>query len=325
MSSSDPSYQQLGLDAISTCFIPSSSGSMMMCSSEAPFFHPSIVVPHDASFLSGSGSGSGVGADVAAHYNYMANDAMETDEDAYAGAESCSTVHSMSMFPAFAAGPLGFFQYGGPADVTIAQPPSRMSKLITGEPHCNSWLYDGPSAVSIHEPYYLAPFSGAGSFPAASGLSLRLGAALSSSVTMASLPEQSSDVSCSGLTHANSEGFGYQQQPETTVKAHAESDDGMPMPFQLPPYPEMYSTPPHLSQVLPRSRYAHVAQELLNGFAACLLNDVADHNISDFGPGNGGIGSEASSNKLMLPSIEQRQDDVRGDLLRLLQLVSEQS
>ncbi|XP_037460515.1 BEL1-like homeodomain protein 2 [Triticum dicoccoides] len=360
--SSNPSYhQQLGLDAMNTCFFGGSS----MIGSEAPFFYPGM--PHDAGFGSG-------GADVAAHF--MASSAMvtspanqlvwpaaapsqdshqasmsteEMNDDAYAVAgESCSTVHS--MLPSASA---DFFQYGSGV-VTIAQP-SKMAKLVAGEPHCG-WLYDGPSAASTHQPYYLTAFSGGSDFPdavagAASGLSLRLGAQ-SSSVTMASMPEQSSEVSCSGLTHVNSEGFGY-QQPQA-VRAHAGAGAGL---FHLPPYgdvgagddelrhvyPQMYSRPPHFSQVLPRSGYAHIAQELLNGFAGCVLKDLAempDDSVS-------GIGSEASlllssscsartpssvsSNQLMLPSDEGSADGgrwmeaqrVRNDLLKLLQLMDQ--
>ncbi|VAI77512.1 unnamed protein product [Triticum turgidum subsp. durum] len=336
-----PKAFELGLDAMNTCFFGGSS----MIGSEAPFFYPGM--PHDAGFGSG-------GADVAAHF--MASSAMvtspanqlvwpaaapsqdshqasmsteEMNDDAYAVAgESCSTVHS--MLPSASA---DFFQYGSGV-VTIAQP-SKMAKLVAGEPHCG-WLYDGPSAASTHQPYYLTAFSGGSDFPdavagAASGLSLRLGAQ-SSSVTMASIPEQSSEVSCSGLTHVNSEGFGY-QQPQA-VRAHAGAGAGL---FHLPPYgdvgagddelrhvyPQMYSRPPHFSQVLPRSGYAHIAQELLNGFAGCVLKDLAempDDSVS-------GIGSEASlllssscsartpssvsSNQLMLPSDEGSADGGR--------------
>ncbi|KAF7102735.1 hypothetical protein CFC21_103816 [Triticum aestivum] len=361
--SSNPSYQQqLGFDAMNTCFF---GGSGMIGSSEAPFFYPSM--PHDAGFASG-------GAEVAAHLvassavmvtspaNQLVWSAapsrdshqasMSTDEmndDAYAVAgESCSTVHS--MLPS-ASGSADFFQYG-PGEVTIAQP-SKMAKLISGEPHCG-WLYDGPSAASTHQPYYPTAFSGGGDLPdavagAASGLSLRLGAQ-SSSVTMASMPEQSSEVSCSGLTHVNSEGFGY-QQPQA-VRAHAGAGQ-----FHLPPYgdvgagdyelrhvyPQMYSRPPHFSQVLPRSGYAHIAQELLNGFAGCLLKDVAemtDDSVSDIGSEaslllssscSARTPSSVSSNHLMLPSEEHSADGgrwmeaqrVRNDLLKLLQLMDQ--
>jgi hypothetical protein len=348
-----------------------------MISSEAPFFYPSM--PHDVSFGSGDPAGGG-GADLAAHFtannamitspanqlvwaagapsqdsHHASMEAEEMNDDAYAvvPGESCSTVHSMLPPATPVAGSPDFFQYG-PSDVTIAQP-SKIAKLITGEPHC-SWLFDGPSAASIQDPYYLTAFSAVSGFrdplaAAASGLSLRLGAQ-SSSVTMASLPDQSSEVSCSGLTHVNSDGFGY-QQPQT-ARAHAGA--GL---FQYPPYgdvgagdgelphvyPQVYSRPAHFSQVLPQSGYAHIAQELLNGFAGCLLRDMAD--IADGSVS--GIGSEASlllssgcsvktpssvsSNQLILTSDEHRQDAadggrwteaqrVRNDLLKILQLVS---
>ena len=367
----------MGLEAMNTCFFGSG-----IISSEAPFLYPGMV--HDLSFGSGGDPAGGGGADVAAHFTAN-NNAMMTspanqlvwaaaapsqdsrhasmstedlNDDAYAvvPGESCSTMHSMLPPGAAGAGSPDFFQYG-PSEVTIAQP-SKMAKQITGEPHC-SWLYDGPSAASIHDPYYLTAFSAGTGFrdpfaAAASGLSLRLGAQ-SSSVTMASLPvpDQSTEVSCSGLTHASSEGFGYQQP--LTARAHA----GTSL-FQLPPYgnvgagdeelrhvyPQVYSRPAHFSQVLPRSGYAHIAQELLNGFAGCVLRDVSENMADD---SVSGIGSEASlllssscsartpssvsSNHLMLSSDEHRQDAadggrwleaqrVRDDLLKILQLVS---
>ncbi|KAK1610820.1 hypothetical protein QYE76_034493 [Lolium multiflorum] len=358
--SSNPSYQQLGLEAMNSCFFGSG-----MISSEAPFFYPSMA--HDLSF----------GEEVAAHFT--SNNAMitspanqlvwaaaapsqdshhtsmsteEMTDDAYAvvPVESCSTVHS--MLPPGVAGLPDLFQYG-PSDVTIAQP-SKMAKLITGEPLC-SWSYAGPSAASIHDPYYLTAFSDGTGFrdPPASGLSLGL-RAQSSSVTMASLPDLSSEVSCSGLTHVNSDGFGY-QQPQI---ARAHPGTGL---FQLPPYgdvsaggdelrhvyPQLHSRPAHFSQVLPRSGYAHVVQELLNGFASCLLKDVPENMADD---SVSGIGSEASlllssscsartpssvsSNQLMLTSDEHRQDTadggrwteaqrLRNGLLEILQLMDQ--
>uniref|UniRef100_A0ACD5WYC3 Uncharacterized protein n=1 Tax=Avena sativa TaxID=4498 RepID=A0ACD5WYC3_AVESA len=363
--SSNPSYQQLGLEAMNACFFGSSS--MIGCS-EAPFFYPSTA--HDASFFSGDPVVAfGGGADVAAHFTAN-NNAMvtspanqlvwaaaapspasmsteEMNDDAYAvvPGESCSTVHS--VLPPAATSP-DFFQYG-PSDVTVAQP-SKMAKLVTGEPHC-SWFHDGPGAASIHDPYYITAFPAGTSFrdplaAAANGLSLRLGAH-SSSVTMASLPDQSSEVSCSGLTRLSSEGFGYQQPHQTSRAAHAST--GL---LQLPPYgdgelqdvyPHVYSRPAHFSQVLPRSGYAHIAQELLNGFAGCLLRDVTESMADD---SVSGVGSEASlllsartpssvrSNRLVLPSDEHRQDAadggrwieaqrVRNDLLKILQLMDQ--
>uniref|UniRef100_A0ACD6AH22 Uncharacterized protein n=1 Tax=Avena sativa TaxID=4498 RepID=A0ACD6AH22_AVESA len=364
--SSNPSYQLLGFEAMNACFF---GGSTSMIGSEAaPFFYPSTAL--DASFFSGDPVAFGGGADVDAHFTAN-NNAMvtspanqlvwaaaapspasmsteEMNEDAYAvvPGESCSTVHSVLPPAAAAATSPDFFQYG-PSDVTIAQP-SKMAKLITGEPHC-SWFYDGASAASVHDPYYLTAFSADNSFrdPLAA-LSLRLGAQ-SSSVTMASLPDQSSEVSCSGLTHLSSEGFGYQQPPQT-ARAHAGT--GL---FHLPPcgdvgagdgdlqdvYPHVYSRPAHFSQVLPRSGYAHIAQELLNGFAGCLLRDVTENMADDSASG---VGSEASlllrtpssvsSNRLVLPSDEHRQDGadgrrwmeaqrVRNDLLKILQLMDQ--
>ncbi|CAM0910282.1 unnamed protein product [Alopecurus aequalis] len=336
---------------------------------------------HDLSFASGDIAGGGAAAHFTAnnhamitspanqlvwgaaapsqdiHHAGMSTEEMNDDAYAVVPGESCSTVHSMLPPAAAAASSPDFFQYG-PSDVTIAQP-SKMAKLITGEPH-RSWFYDGPSAASIHDPYYLTAFSAGTGFrdplaaAAASGLSLRLGAQ-SSSVTMAILPDQSSEVSCSGLTHVNSEGFGYYHEP-LTARAHAGT--GL---FQLPPnvnvrtgdnelqhvYPQVYSRPAHFSQVLPRSGYAHIAQELLNGFAGCLLRDEAE-NIAD--DSVSGIGSQASlllssscsartpssvsSNHLMLPSDEHRQDAadggrwmeaqrVRDDLLKILQLMDQ--
>ncbi|KAG8075494.1 hypothetical protein GUJ93_ZPchr0006g41895 [Zizania palustris] len=305
MSSSNPSYQQqLGLEAMNFCFIGGGGGGGAMVGAEvAPFLCANVA--HDVGYDGGFGFGGDAAGDFSASGMMMvASPAAAGDElacavhlrrqgssghgasmseelnvAAAAVAESCCTVHS--MLPAAAAS--GDFQYGSSSGVTIAQP-SRMVKLA-GEPPFNTWIYGGSGIAPFHDPHYLSGFSGVGggfsnSFaassthaPAASELSLRLGAKCSSP----SMANASSEMSCSGLTHVSSGGFGYQQAGGAGL-FHPAPCDGAVAGGELRQmyHPQMQSRPLHFSQVLPRSGFAHIAQELLNGFVTCLLQDVAD-------------------------------------------------
>ncbi|KAL5224364.1 hypothetical protein ABZP36_011003 [Zizania latifolia] len=299
MSGSNPSYrQQLGLEAMNFCF----GGGAMVGAEVAPFLCANVA--HDGGYGGFGFGGDAAGDFLASGMMMVASPAAAGDElacavplrwqgssghgasmseevnVAAAAAESCSTVHS--MLPAAAAAAAASVDFYGPSSgVTISQP-SRMGKLA-GEPQCTTWIYGGTVIAPFHDPYYLSGFSGAGfsnpfaassaAAPAASELSLRLGAKCSSP----SMANASSEVSCSGLTHVSSGGFGYQQaggaglfQPPHGDGAGAGGD------LRQVYHPQMQSRPLHFSQVLPRSGFAHIAQELLNGFVAYLLQDVAD-------------------------------------------------
>jgi hypothetical protein len=200
-----------------------------------------------------------------------------------------------------------------PSDVTVALPPTTV-KLLAGEPdgswilqeqyHCPTWF----SGDGFRDPFTAA----------AREVSLRLAAQSSSTGTAVSLPDHSSsDVSCSGLTHASSS-----------------AGHGL---FQLPPYcsggdelGRVFLGPPHFSQVLSRSGYAHIVQETLDEFVGCLLQDVGGATGSAVGdvhlhcplPSSRSSITMPSNQSMRVGSEEHSRHKLRNDLLKLLQLVS---
>ncbi|KAL6603919.1 hypothetical protein ACP70R_044280 [Stipagrostis hirtigluma subsp. patula] len=305
------SYQQFGVEAMmsSSCFV---GGGVV--GADAPVFHVPEYTPHDGGF------GFGEAADVAARFfaddaaalagqlqlvRAVAPPSVAPDETrgAYdvAAGESCGAVRS-----ALPAAPV----YGrSPSDVTVAHPPQ-----------C-SWG---------NEPCYPTWFSGGG-FPdpfavATSGVSLRLRAESSSAGTVdMSMADQSSEVSCSGLTHASSNPGRGVFQPSYGGGGGGGTGVGDDMRQMARP------GRPHFSQVLSRSGYAHIAQQTLDEFVGRLLQEVA-------GITGAGVGGEAScllpssscskttppSSQSMFPSSEEHaHHKPRNDLLKLLQLVDQ--
>ncbi|XP_052160493.1 BEL1-like homeodomain protein 1 [Oryza glaberrima] len=307
--SSNPSYHQLGLDAISCCFVAGGGGA----EAAAPFFGFGFG-DVDGEFLVASPVAA-VGDELACAVPLRRPQGSVSEEEVNAaavaaaaagGAESCSTVHSV----------LGSVEFGcgTSSGVTIAQA-SRMGRLA-GEAPCGDaggggWIYGGSGIAPLHGAYYLSGFSsGAGAgflspfaassvaaaAPAASELSLRLGATKCSSPS--SMANASSEVSCSGLTHVSSGGgLGYHQAAAAGAGAAlfhpTHGDDAAAAAAGELRQAYHSRAPPHFSQVVSRSAVlAHVAQELLNGFVACLLQDVATDAASGV---DGGEASQALS------------------------------
>ncbi|KAL6841679.1 hypothetical protein ACP4OV_028508 [Aristida adscensionis] len=316
------SYQQFGVDAMmNSCFVSGSGGGGVV-GADAFVFHVPEYALHDG----GVGFGFGEPSEVATRF--LADDgaalagqlqlvratvapqgvAPEETRGAYdvVAGESCGAAHS-----ALPAAPL----YGQwPSDVTVAHPSQ-----------C-SWN---------NEPWYPTWFSGGGGFSdpfavATSGLPRRLRAGSSSAGTAnVSMADQSSEVSCSGLTHASSNpGHGLFQPSYGGAAGVGDELRQMARPG-----------PPHFSQVLARSGYAHIAQQTLDEFVGCLLQDVAGVTGS-VGGGGGGVSGEASclllpssscsktttpSNQSMLHGSEENahQNKLRNDLLKLLQLMDQ--
>ncbi|KAK3133939.1 hypothetical protein QOZ80_6AG0542990 [Eleusine coracana subsp. coracana] len=174
------SCQQFGVDAMmmgSGCFV--SSSTVAADAATLPEY-----APHDDGSLFGLG---GFSADV-------------DDGTALAGQLQLA--------------PQSVYGYGAsPSDVTVALPPAATAKLA-GDPNRGCW-------VQVQEQYYCPPacLSGDPFTTAARELSLRLAAESSSTggTGVSSLPDQSSDVSCSGVTHASS-GLVFQQPPAYGVE-----------------------------------------------------------------------------------------------------------
>ncbi|GJN38646.1 hypothetical protein PR202_gb27708 [Eleusine coracana subsp. coracana] len=270
------SCQQFGVDAMmmgSGCFV--SSSTVAADAATLPEY-----APHDDGSLFGLG---GFSADV-------------DDGTALAGQLQLA--------------PQSVYGYGAsPSDVTVALPPAATAKLA-GDPNRGCW-------VQVQEQYYCPPacLSGDPFTTAARELSLRLAAESSSTggTGVSSLPDQSSDVSCSGVTHASS-GLVFQQPPAYGVEQQGER--------------------PHFSEVLSRSGYAHIVQQTLDEFVGCLLQDVA-------GATGGSVAGEpsccplpSSSSSITTPSSYQSMvfassedhpphHNLRDDLLKLLQLMDQ--
>uniref|UniRef100_A0A0E0E2W4 Homeobox domain-containing protein n=1 Tax=Oryza meridionalis TaxID=40149 RepID=A0A0E0E2W4_9ORYZ len=348
--SSNPSYHQLGLDAISCCFV--AGGGAGGAEAAAPFFGFGFG-DVDGEFLVASPVAA-VGDELACAVPLRRPQGSVSEEEvnaaavaaAAAGAESCSTVHSV----------LGSVEFGcgTSSGVTIAQA-SRMGRLA-GEAPCGDasgggWIYGGSGIAPVHGAYCLSGFSsGAGAgflspfaassvaaaAPAASELSLRLGATKCSSPS--TIANALSEVSCSGLTHVSSGGgLGYHQAAAAGGGAalfHLTHGDGATAAAAGELRQAYHSrVAPHFSQVVPRSAvFAHVAQELLNGFVACLLQDVAADAASGV---DGGEASPALSSgfsaRITTPPTEDASPGSGGArwaaeaqrLRKLLQLVDE--
>lgn len=318
MTGSNASYQQLGhgVDAMmSSCFVSGDDGTVISADA-APFFHVPEYTPHAHG---GFGFGEPAAADVAA-----SSFSADGSSVLLAGHLLRATA-LQSVSPEETRGVNGGSHSYGPSpwDVTVAHAP-RMAKqqLIAGQPEGGGWIHESSyyycptttwfSGDAFRDP----PFAGA----AASELSLRLraGSSPTAGAVSVSLPDQSSEVTCSGLTHGSS------------------SAGGGPGMFQPPCGAGGEVDPMHFSQVLSRwSVYADIAQQALDEFVGCLLQDV---------PGFAGLAcggddascplpSPASSSKSKTtssnhpyPSVfvvsEEHNLKLKNDLHKLLQLVS---
>ncbi|WVZ79767.1 hypothetical protein U9M48_027308 [Paspalum notatum var. saurae] len=275
MTGANASYQQLGVDAMVM-----SSGGRVVVGADAPVFH-------DCNFGFGEPA-----ADVVAA-SFLADGPVLAGQLARATAlQSVSPPEETRC----AYGP-------SPSDVTVAHVP-RMTKLAS-EPEGSSW---------IHEPYYCpAWFSGDGGFrdpfAAASELSLWPRAEPSpAGAVNVSLPDQSSEVSSSGLTHASgggSAGRGLLQLPGAL----------------------------HFSQILSRwSGYAHITQQTLDEFVGCLLQDAAG-GFAGLAAGGGEAScplpssscskTTTSNPSVFLGSEEQAHEKLKNEVQKLLQLLDQ--
>ncbi|CAN6194820.1 unnamed protein product [Urochloa humidicola] len=262
------SYHQLGLgvDPMMSGFFLSNGGG-----ADTPAFH-------DSSFGFGE-----LPANVAPSFLVDGGGSMLAGQQQLIRAAAAP---SLSLMPEETTARGAYGGYGGPSpsDVTVAHAPMVANKLAGGEMDVASW---------IQEPYYCPTWlSGSGG---------------STTVNVSLPPDQSSsEVSCSGLTHASSSAAG---------------GGGVFLGEMARP------APPHFSQVLPRwPAYADVTQQTLDEFVGCLLQDVA---------GFAGGGDEAScqlpmsswssrSNpSVFLGSEEHAQQNVKNDLQKLLHLLDQ--
>ncbi|CAD6336543.1 unnamed protein product [Miscanthus lutarioriparius] len=231
-----------------------------------PLPRPGYSTPHG-----GSSSGFGFVGEPAA--DVVAASSFSADGSVLLAGQLLRATALQSVSPeetthGGAYGVTGGGSYGpSPWDVTVAHAP-RMAKqlIIAGEPAEGGWIHESsyycPTTWFSGDAFRdRDPFAGAA---AASELSLRLraGSSPTAGAVSVSLPDQSSDVSCSGLTHGSSSagaGPGLFQPPCGAGAGQVARPGSM-----------------HFSQVLSRwSGYADIAQQALDEFVACLLQDVA--------------------------------------------------
>ncbi|CAN6207470.1 unnamed protein product [Urochloa humidicola] len=293
------SYHQLGVDAMMSGFFLSTGGA-----ADTPVFH-------DGGFGFGEPP-----ADVAASFlvdgGSMLAGQLQLNRAATAPQSLSPTLEETTR------GSYGGGGYGpSPSDVTVAHVPTKVANKLAGGEMDASW---------IHEPYYCPTWlsgDGGGGFRdpfaaaavAASELSLRLHATESSpaagggaAVNVSLPPDQaSSEVSCSGLTHASTS---------------AAAAGGVFLREMARP------GPPHFSQVLPRwPAYADVTQQTLDEFVGCLLQDM----VAGFAAGGeascqlpmSSCSRTTTSTCNFLGSEEQEQHKLKNHLQKLLQLLDE--
>ncbi|KXG20197.1 homeobox protein ATH1 isoform X2 [Sorghum bicolor] len=315
MTGSNASYQQqlglgvgVGVDAMTrNCFV-SGDGSDIISADAAPLFHVPEYTPSSGFGFVGEPAAADIAASsfpadgsvlLAGHQLLRATALQSVSPE--------ETTHAGGAYGVTGGGSYSYSYVPSPWDVTVAHAPRMAKQLsIAGEPAEGGW---------IHESSYYCPttwFSGHAQFAGApaSELSLRLraGSSPTAGAVSASLPDQSSEVSCSGP--------GLFQPP---CGAGGQVVRQVPM---------------HFSQVLSRwSGYANIAQQALDEFVGCLLQDVAG--FAGFTTGGGEAScplpssscskttSSSDPNPSMFLGSEEHNHKLKNDLQKLLQIMDQ--
>jgi hypothetical protein len=327
MASNPSVFSPIGVDAMTGGYfmVGGGGGGGGMMSADVPHFHPSVLLEHGGfGFSLGDAA---VGATVTASdlgasnvmlaslaSQFLATGPAPQQDDLSAGGTPPE-----EMDEGYGAGSGGScvaasLQCPGHSDGAMAfWPSSSSSKKSAG-----TWSSAGGSrAVTVHEPYHhlaglpdVAGFhyllaAGAVSAPASSELSLTL------------CSKSSQDTALNAAAGQCSSGASRSELTELHPRAR-------PRPAA------------HFSVVVARSRYATVAQEVLNDVVGHMLDGVADAAADscsgvDYGGGSAGAPSVVSSSNRLMASSEdagERRGEaqrVKSDLLNLLQLVRARS
>ncbi|OEL26124.1 Homeobox protein ATH1 [Dichanthelium oligosanthes] len=313
MASNPSTFSPIGVDAMTGGYFMAGGSSGMM-SADVPHFHPGVLLEHggfgfglgDAT-VGSAATASDMGGNFAANNVMLASFASHLFTTAPAPPQNDhigGRTPPEDMDDGYGAGSGGPDHSGGMA---VWSSPS--SKKPAG-----TWSSAGGSrAVSVHEAYHLADVAGfhyslaaaAVNAPASSELSLTLCSKSSWDSALNAADQCSSGASRSALTE---------------------------LPQAL--YPRARPRPAHFSMVVARSRYAAVAQEVLNDVVGHMLDGVADvaadscSGVDGGGArpssGSAGAPSVVSSNRLMASSEDGGEAQrVKSDLLKMLQLMDE--
>uniref|UniRef100_A0A0E0JXK1 Homeobox domain-containing protein n=1 Tax=Oryza punctata TaxID=4537 RepID=A0A0E0JXK1_ORYPU len=338
MSGSNPSFSQLGVvDAMNGYFMAASGNS-----ADVPLFHPAMAAaapPHDHGGSFGYGDAAAAAMDIGVHFAAANNLVLASLATQLFGAAPAAT-HGHGDYLGARTPPEEEMEGG--YDVAVGDSSAAVSLACLGQsgdmaagwcspsskkPSCN-W---SSSNAGVHGSYYyLAGVPEATGFVStatpASELSLSL-CSKSSSDSMLNAGDQcSSAASRSGLT----------QMSRVVVEPE------LPL---LPYYPQACSRPAaaNFAVVVARSRYAAVAQKVLNDAVGCVLGGVADAADSASGVDSGGSrpsscsvagapsSTVSSNNQLMASSGEHTHvgggdasaQRLRSELLTMLQLMDQ--
>ena len=321
MASNPSTLAPIGVDAMTGGYFMAGGGGGGMMSADAPHFHPSVLLEHGG-FGFGFGDAA-VGAAAAPSdlgVNYAANNAMLAS-------------FASHLFATAAAPPLddhfggrtppemdeGYGAGSGGSSAASLQCPGHSGAMAVWSSSSSSkkpagtWITAGGSrAVSVHEPYYLA------GVPDVAGFHYPLIAAAAANAPASS---ELSLTLCS------------KSSPDSALNGAEQCSSGASR-SALTELPQARPQPAHFSVVVARSRYAAVAQEVLNDVAGHLLDGVADVAADSCSggarPSSGSVGARApsvvSSNRLMASSQDGGEAQrVRSHLLKMLHLVSVRS
>ncbi|XP_062227656.1 homeobox protein ATH1-like [Phragmites australis] len=282
----DTSYQQFGVDAMmSSCFVSGRGSGSSVFGAEIEMFHVQEYRPQDGSF------GFDEPAPAAVGTHFLADDgavlAGQLQLVCAATPQSLSPEETRFAY-SVASESTGAARSVLPAASVDYRYGQSSSDVTVAHPPQRSW---------IHDPYYATWLSGD------------------------AFPDLSSEVSCSGLTHASNRADHDLFQPPYGGGGDDELGRACRQMARAGPL--------HFSQVLSRSGYAHIVQQTLDEFVGCLLQDVAGITGLVVGEASCSLPSSScskttSSNPSMfLSSEEHPHQKLRSDLLRLLQLMDQ--
>ncbi|WVZ77252.1 hypothetical protein U9M48_025139 [Paspalum notatum var. saurae] len=316
MASNPSTFSAIGVEAMSGGYLAvggGGGGGGGIMSADVPHFHPGVSLDHGGFGFAGLGDAADLGA---AHYAannvllasfatqlFAAAPALPPEEmdEAYGVAAGDSSVPASVRFPG----------HSGAMAVWSPPPSKKPYGIWTG-------AGGGPRAVSAHEPYR---YHHAG-HPDVGGLHYPSGGAGASAASELSLTLRSSSSSDTALN------AGEQQSSSGASRAGSALTEVL--------YPRPRSRPaPHFAVVVARSRYAAVAQEVLNDVVGHMLDGVAGvDGAARPSSGSAGAASAVSSNRLMASSDDgdgdagarwgaEAQRVRRSDLLKMLQLMDQ--
>ncbi|KAG8058527.1 hypothetical protein GUJ93_ZPchr0002g26261 [Zizania palustris] len=271
--SSNPSFSQFRVDTMNGGYIMASGNGLV--GADVPLFHPSSMTPADVGGFGFGDVAAGSAAaamDIGAHFT--ANNLMLASLASQLFTSAPAT-HGHGDYLG-ARTPLDE-EMGGGYDVAVCDSSGAVSLACLGEsdamagwspsskkPSC-SWSNAGGSRTAVvHGSYYLA------GVPEAAGFLHSLDAGHSTAT-----PSELSLTLCSKSSPDSMLNTG-DQCSSAASRAGLMQLSRVVSELPLPYYPQARSRPANFAVVVARSRYAAVAQQVLNDAVGCVLGGVAE-------------------------------------------------